>query len=394
VLVETGGVTVSVIEAERTEPAETPTRIPMSREEFYNLPEGPPFYEWCNGEAIEMNQPISDHQIVVGNIYDILRHAFEHTPLEVLLSFTLDMPHSIRVPDICVAPALEPGTARLNTPPIIAVEILSPSTRHTDLVDKAAEYAEFGIRHYWIVDLEQPSIIVQQNVDGKWIITALLTYKYPSTDVDVSGYGAVTLDLNKFLRNKYSPAVRAAEPVRTVPNRIPMSREEYYNLPEWPPSWEWCHGEAIERVPPTLDHQFVLVKILTILCSAFENSDLEALFGLAFDMPNSVRVADVCLLPILESDDAPPTEPPIIAVEVLSPSTRQTDLVDKAAEYAEFGVEQYWVVDLDVPSITVQQNVDGNWVTIAKLTRENPTSVVEVPGHGTVALDLKQIMRS
>jgi hypothetical protein len=27
-------------------------RIPMSREEFEKLPEGPPFYDYINGEAI------------------------------------------------------------------------------------------------------------------------------------------------------------------------------------------------------------------------------------------------------------------------------------------------------------------------------------------------------
>lgn len=35
---------------------------------------------------------------------------------------------------------------------LLVVEVLSPSTRGTDLVDKFALYAAVGITHYWIVD--------------------------------------------------------------------------------------------------------------------------------------------------------------------------------------------------------------------------------------------------
>jgi len=204
VLVETEGVTVSVIEAERTEPA--PVRIPMSREEFYNLPEGPPFYEWCRGEAIEMNQPTADHQRALGYIYQILLDVEENSQFEALINLELSMPDSLRAPDVCLVRALKPGTTRTKTPTIIAVEILSPSTRRIDLVDKPTEYAEFGIQQYWIVDLKEPSITIQQNVDGNWITAALLTRDNPRTVVEIPSYGTVLLDLNQILRSKYNTA--------------------------------------------------------------------------------------------------------------------------------------------------------------------------------------------
>src|SRR5689334_2903347 len=34
----------------------------MTPEEFEALPEGPPYYEYINGEAIEMNKPTRRHQ--------------------------------------------------------------------------------------------------------------------------------------------------------------------------------------------------------------------------------------------------------------------------------------------------------------------------------------------
>jgi len=201
VLVETEGVTMSVIEAERTEPTETATRIPMSREEFYNLPEGPPFYEWCRGEAIEMNQPTLDHQWISGNINIILRQALATSGLKVLSAPDVDLPYSVRVPDLVVCKPWPSGAPRLTEPPIIAVEILSPSTRRTDLVNKPTEYADFGIQQYWIIDPKEPSITIQQNVDGNWFSTAVLTSDNPTTVIDILGHGTITLDLNQIVAN-------------------------------------------------------------------------------------------------------------------------------------------------------------------------------------------------
>jgi Uma2 family endonuclease len=43
----------------------SPRRIPMSREQFLQLPEGPPFYDYVNGEAIEVNRPSVKHQYLL-----------------------------------------------------------------------------------------------------------------------------------------------------------------------------------------------------------------------------------------------------------------------------------------------------------------------------------------
>lgn len=44
---------------------------------------------------------------------------------------------------------------------------------------------------------------------------------------------------------------------------------------------------------------------------------------------------------------------PLLVVEILSPSTRNYDLLLKRERYAKAGVPSYWVVDPDVPSIAV-----------------------------------------
>jgi len=39
---------------------------------------------------------------------------------------------------------------------VLVVEIASPGSRRTDNVIKRAEYADAGIPHYWILDLDPP----------------------------------------------------------------------------------------------------------------------------------------------------------------------------------------------------------------------------------------------
>ena len=40
----------------------------------------------------------------------------------------------------------------------------------------------------------------------------------------------------------------------------------------------------------------------------------------------------------------------LLAVEILSDGTRKVDRILKFAEYAEAGIAQYWIVDLDEPA--------------------------------------------
>ena len=40
---------------------------------------------------------------------------------------------------------------------LLAVEIISPGSRNVDTHLKSVEYAEAGIPHYWLVDLDPPA---------------------------------------------------------------------------------------------------------------------------------------------------------------------------------------------------------------------------------------------
>jgi Uma2 family endonuclease len=56
-----------------------------------------------------------------------------------------------RVPDVCVTVA-DPQADVFDAPPLICIEILSRCDEVSDLLEKLAEYAEFGVPYIWVID--------------------------------------------------------------------------------------------------------------------------------------------------------------------------------------------------------------------------------------------------
>ena len=75
----------------------------------------------------------------------------------------------------------------------------------------------------------------------------------------------------------------------------------------------------------------------------------------------------------------------ILAVEVLSPSSRRKDAVYKRSKYEDAGVASYWIIDPEAPSITALDLLDGRYVTVCEATGagaatlEKPFPVTIVP---------------
>ena len=57
-------------------------------------------------------------------------------------------------------------------PPLLVVEILSPSNARHDRVTKAARYLALGVKHYWIVDPRRRHLLCQRAEDGRWVVVA------------------------------------------------------------------------------------------------------------------------------------------------------------------------------------------------------------------------------
>jgi Uma2 family endonuclease len=55
---------------------------------------------------------------------------------------------------------------------------------------------------------------------------------------------------------------------------------------------------------------------------------------------------------------------PDLAVEIISPSSRQYDSVEKLVNYGRYGVQEYWLVDPIAREVTLYGNVRGQLVAI------------------------------
>jgi len=133
-------------------------RIPMTYEEWLAWAPETRQSEWVDGEAIEFMPPTIRHQRVVGFLFTLLRLFVSlrrlgevlNSPIEVRLS-----PRSSREPDILFV-AQERldrvGRLRIDGAPDLVVEVVSDDSARRDRVTKRDEYAQVGVREYWIVD--------------------------------------------------------------------------------------------------------------------------------------------------------------------------------------------------------------------------------------------------
>ncbi|MBE3000414.1 Uma2 family endonuclease [Nocardiopsis sp. HNM0947] len=79
-------------------------------------------------------------------------------------------PTAFRIPDVAVFDQGLPDEGYFTTPPLLAVEILSPESALRDGHTKRAEYAAFGIPAYWVINPHPGStgIAEMRLVDGQY----------------------------------------------------------------------------------------------------------------------------------------------------------------------------------------------------------------------------------
>jgi Uma2 family endonuclease len=110
-------------------------------------------YEVVDGRLLITGaQPPAHHAAVVALMVQ-LKHA---CPPDLLVSvgsldFRPTRDISLR-PDLLVCARANAGARLLVTPPLLVVEVLSPSTRTTDVVLKRTLYETHQVRSYWLLD--------------------------------------------------------------------------------------------------------------------------------------------------------------------------------------------------------------------------------------------------
>jgi Uma2 family endonuclease len=141
-----------------------------------------------------------------------------------------------------------------------------------------------------------------------------------------------------------------------------MTAEELFELPDDGRKYELVRGELVEMTPPGGWHGQKTLQIGARLLVHVEPRDLgrvyaEAGFILARD-PDIVRAPDVAFV---RADRVPSARDelgyvpvaPDLAIEIVSPNDRASDVLDKVLEYLEHGVRLVWVVDRKRRTVTV-----------------------------------------
>jgi Uma2 family endonuclease len=127
-------------------------------------------YELVDGVLLVSPAPTNRHQIAVGELHLLLRAAAP-PDVRVMLAPTDYQPTDRRSlqPDLLVARRADVGDDPISAPLLLAVEVLSPSTRSVDLLLKHGVYAESGVASYWVVDPAVPSVRAWRLHDGAYV---------------------------------------------------------------------------------------------------------------------------------------------------------------------------------------------------------------------------------
>jgi Uma2 family endonuclease len=142
-------------------------RTPMSRAEFDRLPEGPPYYDYVRGEAIEVNRPTGRHQRVELVLTHLLWDYTRRLGLgEVWHQIDIELPTGdVYGPDIVFLTKehldrYHAASGDLLGSPDLVVEILSDSTESYDRSDKLRSYHEARVPWVWLV--HQDSLMIEE----------------------------------------------------------------------------------------------------------------------------------------------------------------------------------------------------------------------------------------
>lgn len=147
-----------------------PQGRPLRRADLEAMPDDGHRYELLDGSLLVTPAPSWRHQRVVTRLWQLLTSAAPEAGLEVFVS-PLDVvlaDDTVLQPDVLVARRSDLGVRDLEAAPVLAVEVLSPSTRRIDLTLKKARYEAAGCPAFWVVDPDEPSVTAWTLHDGRY----------------------------------------------------------------------------------------------------------------------------------------------------------------------------------------------------------------------------------
>ncbi len=136
-----------------------PRGRPLTRADLDAMPDDGHRYELIDGALIVTPAPSAAHQTVVLELAVLLRAGCPSSLQVFIAPFDVALADdTIMQPDVLVARRVDVTERDLPVAPVLAVEVLSPSTRRIDLTLKRSRLEAAGCPHYWVVDPLEPAI--------------------------------------------------------------------------------------------------------------------------------------------------------------------------------------------------------------------------------------------
>lgn len=138
-------------------PVPTQTLIPI---EEYLRTVYEPDAEFVDGRIVERSMPEDPHSAAQVRLVQLFtpvsasNNLYLRTELRMKLSSAC-----IRIPDFAVFQG-KPAELVPSSPPLVVVEIVSREDRHTQIIQKCAEYRSWGVPHIWLADPWQRQLSV------------------------------------------------------------------------------------------------------------------------------------------------------------------------------------------------------------------------------------------
>lgn len=114
-----------------------------------------PAPDYADGEVVERTLPTPIHsqiQALLSSLFVTLAKRVALVPMSELR--VQIAPRRFRVIDLAVYRGSRPQGRYATTPAFVAIEIVSPDDRYSELTHRLEDYLHWGVPHVWLVDPE------------------------------------------------------------------------------------------------------------------------------------------------------------------------------------------------------------------------------------------------
>ena len=171
---------------------------------YEKLPEGPA-YQLIDGDLIMTPAPTLYHQAIVGQMFEALSEFVKRKHLGVVFLSPIDVYLSeteTYQPDVVFISSERRtilGEKKVEGAPDLIVEILSPSTGYYDLTHKKSIYESSGVKEYWLIDPQERSIEVLENVGREFRVAGVAKDKGTVASAILDGFSVKLQELFRLI---------------------------------------------------------------------------------------------------------------------------------------------------------------------------------------------------